>query len=210
MAILYPRALPTHTGIRNITLRAVNVTAVSESVFTLRQQIYKHTGERWEAEITLPAMARASAEQWVAWLLSMRGREGTFLLGDPVGKTPRGSAGGTPVVNGAGQTGDSISIDGCTASQTGWLKAGDYIQLGSGASASLHKVLQDVNSSGAGQATLDVWPSIRNAPADNATVVVSTPIGAQGVFRLSTSSTEWSINEIAHFGVVFPAVQAIA
>ena len=202
MAILYPRALPTHTGIRNITLRAVNVTAVSESVFTLRQQIYKHTGERWEAEITLPAMARASAEQWVAWLLSMRGREGTFLLGDPVGKTPRGSAGGTPVVNGAGQTGDSISIDGCTASQTGWLKAGDYIQLGSGASASLHKVLQDVNSSGAGQATLDVWPSIRNAPADNATVVVSTP--------MSTSSTEWSINEIAHFGVVFPAVQAIA
>ena len=66
MPILYPRALPTHTGIRNITLRAVNVTAVSESVFTLRQQIYKHTGERWEAEITLPAMARASAEQWVA------------------------------------------------------------------------------------------------------------------------------------------------
>ena len=207
MAILYPRALPTHTGIRNITLRAVNVTAVSESVFTLRQQIYKHTGERWEAEIKLPAMARASAEQWVAWLLSMRGREGTFLLGDPVGKTPRGSAGGTPVVNGAGQTGDSISIDGCTASQTGWLKAGDYIQLGSGASASLHKVLQDVSSSGAGQATLDVWPSIRNAPADNATVVTST---AQGVFRLSTSSTEWSINEIAHFGVVFPAVHAIA
>ena len=147
MAISYPRALPTHTGIRNITLRAVNVTAVSQSVFTLRQQIYKHTGERWEAEIKLPAMARASAEQWVAWLLSMRGREGTFLLGDPVGKTPRGSAGGTPVVNGAGQTGDSISIDGCTASQTGWLKAGDYIQLGSGASASLHKVLQDVSSS---------------------------------------------------------------
>lgn len=207
MAISYPRALPTHTGIRNITLRAVNVTAVSESVFTLRQQIYAHTGERWEAEITLPAMARASAEQWVAWLLSMRGREGTFLLGDPVGKTPRGSAGGTPLVNGGSQTGDSISIDGCTASQTGWLKAGDYIQLGSGASASLHKVLQDVNSSGAGQATLDVWPSIRNAPADNATVVTST---AQGVFRLSTSSTEWSINEIAHFGVVFPAVQAIA
>ena len=207
MAISYPRALPTHTGIRNITLRAVNVTAVSESVFTLRQQIYKHTGERWEAEITLPAMARASAEQWVAWLLSMRGREGTFLLGDPVGKTPRGSAGGTPLVNGGSQTGDSISIDGCTASQTGWLKAGDYIQLGSGASASLHKVLQDVNSSGAGQATLDVWPSIRTAPADDATVVTST---AQGVFRLSTSSTEWSINEIAHFGVVFPAVQAIA
>jgi len=206
MPISYPRALPTHTGIRQITLRAVNVTAVSESVFTLRQQVFKHSGERWEAEVTLPQMARSDAEQWVAWLLSMRGREGTFLLGDPLGATPRGSAGGTPRVNGASQTGDSISIDGCTASQTGWLKAGDYIQLGSGAGSSLHKVLQDVSSNGAGQATIDVWPSIRTAPADNSTVVVS---AGKGVFRLATSNTEWSINEIAHWGIVFPAVEAI-
>ena len=206
MPISYPRALPTHTGIRQITLRAVNVTALSESVFTLRQQVFKHSGERWEAEVTLPQMARSDAEQWVAWLLSMRGREGTFLLGDPLGATPRGSAGGTPRVNGASQTGDSISIDGCTASQTGWLKAGDYIQLGSGAGSSLHKVLQDVSSNGAGQATIDVWPSIRTAPADNSTVVVS---AGKGVFRLATSSTEWSINEIAHWGIVFPAVEAI-
>ena len=206
MPISYPRALPTHTGIRQITLRAVNVTAVSESVFTLRQQVFKHSGERWEAEVTLPQMARSDAEQWVAWLLSMRGREGTFLLGDPLGATPRGSAGGTPRVNGASQTGDSITIDGCTASQTGWLKAGDYIQLGSGAGSSLHKVLQDVSSNGAGQATIDVWPSIRTAPADNSTVVVS---AGKGVFRLATSNTEWSINEIAHWGIVFPAVEAI-
>ena len=206
MPISYPRVLPTHTGIRQITLRAVNVTALSESVFTLRQQVFKHSGERWEAEVTLPQMARSDAEQWVAWLLSMRGREGTFLLGDPLGATPRGSAGGTPRVNGASQTGDSISIDGCTASQTGWLKAGDYIQLGSGAGSSLHKVLQDVSSNGAGQATIDVWPSIRTAPADNSTVVVS---ASKGVFRLATSSTEWSINEIAHWGIVFPAVEAI-
>ena len=206
MPISYPRALPTHTGIRQITLRAVNVTAVSESVFTLRQQVFKHSGERWEAEVTLPQMARSDAEQWVAWLLSMRGREGTFLLGDPLGATPRGSAGGTPRVNGASQTGDSITIDGCTASQTGWLKAGDYIQLGSGAGSSLHKVLQDVSSNGAGQATIDVWPSIRTAPADDSTVVVS---AGKGVFRLATSNTEWSINEIAHWGIVFPAVEAI-
>jgi len=206
MAISYPRALPTHTGIRSVTLRAVNVTAMSESAFTLRQQIYKHAGERWEAEVALPAMARADAEQWVAWLLSMRGREGTFLLGDPLGATPRGSAGGTPLVNGADQTGDSITIDGCTAGQTGWLLAGDYIQLGSGAGASLHKILQDVDTNGAGQATLDIWPAIRTAPANNSAVVTSS---AQGVFRLATSETEWSIDSIGHWGVVFPAVEAI-
>ena len=193
MAITYPRTLPTHTGIRSVTLRAVNVTAVSESVFTLRQQIFKHSGERWEAEVALPAMARAAAEQWLAWLLSMRGREGTFLLGDPLGGTPQGSAGGTPVVNGASQVGDSVSIDGCTTSETGWLKAGDYIQLGAGATAT-------------GQATLDIWPAITTAPGDGATVVTSS---AKGVFRLAGSSTEWTSNEIAHYGIVFPAVQVI-
>ena len=206
MAISYPRALPTHTGIREITLRAVNVTALSESVFTLRQQVFKHSGERWEAEVSLPAMKRNDAEDWIAWLLSMRGREGTFLLGDPLGATPRGSAGGTPRVNGASQTGESITIGGCTASQTGWLKAGDYIQLGSGADSSLHKVLQDVSSNGAGQATIDVWPSIRTAPADDSVVVVS---NAKGVFRLTSSSVDWSISEASIYGLTFPAVEAI-
>lgn len=206
MTIIYPRTLPAHTGIRNITLRAVNVTAVSESVFTLRQQILKHTGERWEAEVALPSMGRADAEPWVAWLLSMRGREGTFRLGDPLGVTPLGSAGGTPRVNGTGQVGDHLSIDGCTASQTGWLKAGDYIQLSSGASASLHKVLDDVTSDGAGNAQLDIWPSITNAPGNNTTIVTS---NARGVFRLSSSSQDWSISEISQYGIVFPAIQVI-
>ena len=206
MPISYPRALPPHTGIRSINLRAVNVTAVSESVFTLRQQVYKHSGERWEAEITLPPMKRADAEGWIAWLLSMRGREGTFLLGDPLGGTARGSVGGTPVVNGGSQTGDSISIDGCTASQTGWLKAGDYIQLGAGASASLHKALQDVSSSGAGQATIDIWPSIRTAPADGAAIVVS---NAKGVFRLTSPNVDWTIDEASIYGLTFPAVEVI-
>ena len=206
MPITFPRTLPAHTGIKSVTLRAVNVTAVSESVFTLRQQVFKHTGERWEAEITLPPMTRANAEPWLGWLLSMRGREGTFLLGDPRAATPRGSAGGTPLVNGADQVGDSLSVDGCTASQTGWLKAGDYIQLGSLASASLHKVLDDANSNSAGVVRLDIWPAITTSPGDNTAVVTTS---AKGVFRLSSSSQDWSNDDLAHYGIVFPAIQVI-
>jgi hypothetical protein len=206
MAITYPRTLPGHTGIRGITLRAVSVTAVAESVFTLRQQILKHTGERWEAEVTLPSMGRADAEPWVAWLLSMRGREGTFLLGDPLAVTPLGSAGGTPLVNGANQTGTNISIKGCTANQDNWLKAGDYIQLGSVSSSSLHKVLTNTDSDSSGIALPDIWPAITTAPGANSTVVTS---NARGVFRLASSSQDWSISEISQYGIVFPAVQVI-
>ena len=136
----------------------------------------------------------------------MRGQFGTFLLNDPSGATPRGSAGGTPLVNGSAQTGNLINIDGCATNQTGWLKAGDYVQFGSGSSASLHKVLEDVDTDGSGETTLELWPSVRSAPSDNSTVVTSS---AKGLFRLSSNEQSWSVNEASIYGITFGAMEAV-
>ena len=206
MAITYPLTLPSHTGIRNITLRAVNTVGMTMSPFTYQQQAVAHAGQRWEVDVTLPAMNRADAEQWVAFLVSLRGLLGTFTLGDPVGASPRGSAGGTPLVNGASQIGGILAIDGCTASQTGWLKAGDYIQLGTAGTATLHKVLKDADSNGSGQVSLDIWPYIRTAPSDNATVVVTNTVGR---FRLSSNEQNWNIRETSIYGITFGGIEAI-
>ena len=206
MAITYPLSLPSHKKPANITFRAVNTVGMSMSPFTYQQQLFAHAGQRWECDVTLPAMARADAEQWVAFLVSLRGQFGTFTLGDPVGASPRGSAGGTPLVNGADQTGGTLSIDGCTASQTGWLKAGDYIQLGTAGSATLHKVLADADSNGSGEVDLDIWPYIRTAPSDNATVVVTNTVGR---FRLASNEQNWNINEASIYGLTFGGVEAI-
>lgn len=206
MTISYPLALPTHTGFAQIELRATNAVAYARSPFTFAGQAFAYSGQMWQADITLPPMKRADAEQWVAWLLSLRGQLGTFLLGDPNGATARGAATGTPLVNGASQTGGSLVIDGAATSVTGWLKAGDYIQLGSGSSARLHKVLADVNSSAGGAVTLDIWPHIRTAPADNAAVTVSS---AKGLFRLSSNEQAWSVNEAAIYGMTFGAMEAV-
>jgi hypothetical protein len=54
---------------------------------------------------------------------------GTFLLGDGAGKVARGIATGTPVVGSALQTGTSLVTKGWTATQTGILVVGDYIQV---------------------------------------------------------------------------------
>ena len=164
----------------------------------------------FEAEIQLPPMTRAEGEQWVSFLIKLKGMQGTFLLGDPAAATPRGSASttaGTPVVNGAGQTGDGLTVSGLPADVNGYLLAGDYIQLGTGSSSTLHKVLNDVDTTAGGVGNLDLFPAIRTAPADAATVVVS---NAKGVFRLATNETNWSINEITHYGITFAAVEAIA
>lgn len=209
MAISYPLTLPTASGIASVTMRAVNVTAISQSPFTFKQQVVSHSGQRWEAEVSMPPMKRADAEEWVAFLVSLRGQLGTFNLGDPSGATARGSASstpGTPLVNGASQTGGALTIDGCPASATGYLKAGDYIQLGGGSSATLHKVLEDADTTSGGDVTLDIWPHIRTAPADDSTVVVS---NAKGLFRLSENQTSWSIDTATIYGVNFACIEAV-
>lgn len=206
MAISYPLALPTTTGIAKIRISANNVVGVSQSPFTAKQQVYKYTGQFWEAEISLPPMKRSDAEYWISFLLKLNGSYGTFLLGDPNGATARGVATGTPLVNGASQTGSELITDGWTPDTTGILKAGDYIQLGSGSSAKLHKVLDDVNSDSSGNATLTLWPDLRSAPADNAAIVVS---GAKGLFRLSTNQQDWDVNEASIYGMTFPAREAL-
>lgn len=204
----YPLTLPTHTGIRSINIRAVNVVAYERSPFTLSGQAQASAGQGWAADITLPPMKYEDAEQWNAWLLSLRGQFGTFLMGDPVRALARGSARGTDTVtvNGAGQTGENLNITSDQLSALEYLKAGDYIQLGSGISTTLHKVLVDVDTDASGNATLTLWPHVRTAPSNGATVVVE---NAKGRWRLSSNESEWSVNEASIYGISFSAMEAI-
>jgi len=205
----YPLSLPTVTGVAQVRLVARSQVGVATSPFSYKQQVFRNPGQRFEADISLPPMPREIAEQWISFLLRLRGQFGTFLLGDPVAATPRGSAAatpGTPSVNGASQTGDELIIDGIPASGDDYLKAGDYIQLGTGNQSRLHKVLEDVPLDGSGEATLNLFPALRSSPADDQSVVVS---NAKGVFRLATNETNWDIGEASIYGVVFGAVEAL-
>ncbi len=208
MAISYPLALPTHTGIAQIELRATNAVAYSRSPFTFSGQAHAYAGKAWQADVTLPSMKREDAERWVAWLISLKGQLGTFYLGDPAATTPLGSArdADTILVNGALSSGDTIPIDSAPANQTDYLKAGDYMQIGTGTSRQLFKVLTDVDTNGSGQATVDVWPNVRTTITNNASVTVQS---TQGIFRLITNEQAFSINEASVYGVTFGAIEAV-
>jgi hypothetical protein len=69
MAISYPRTLPTVTGIRNVEMRAINAVAYSQSPFTFAGQAHAYQGQMWQADISLPAMNRSTAETWIAFLM---------------------------------------------------------------------------------------------------------------------------------------------
>jgi hypothetical protein len=178
----------------SIELRAKNTVAVSMSPFTYKQQTHSYDGQMWEADVTLPPMNRDDAESWVSFLMSLKGRAGTFLLYDPSAKSARGTATSATVTGSAGD--DSLSVV-----MTGTLKAGDYIQIGAASDATLHKVLVDQDGDG----TLEVWPKLRK---DRTSVAVDLT-SASGVFRLASNETAWSVDNASFFGISFGATEAI-
>lgn len=194
MAIVYPLNTPTTIGIESISIRAVNAVATSQSPFTFKQQVISHTGQRWEATVTIPSVRKDASAAWTAMLVGLKGQVGTFLLGDPDYTTPQGDVSFCVVTGNAGY--ESVEVD-----MTGTLKAGDYIQLGSGSSARLHKVLLDKTGSG----TLEIWPSLR-FDYTNETAITDSP---KGVFRLKDNVSEWSISNSGKYGISFEAVEVI-
>lgn len=206
MPIVYPLTPPNHDDFTRVTLRARNVVGISESPFTLQTQVQEYAGARWEAIVELLPQKRDRAAPWLAFLLALRGRRGTFLLGDPLGATPRGVATGAPLVNGADQTGQTLVTDGWTVGTTGILLAGDYIQLGSGSGAKLHQVLTDADSDGGGNATLDIWPPLRASPLNDDPIVVQ---DCRGVFRLAENVAEADLHDANKYGMGFSALEAL-
>lgn len=205
MAITYPLTLPTHTNVRNIELRAINAVAYGMSPFTFSGQAHAYQGQMWQVDITLPRMRRADANIWIAWLVSLKGQSGRFLIGDPTCTSPQGLANtslGVPVIT--SQTGGSIDVTGASPSKAGWLLAGDYIQIGNASAATLHQVLQDASTDASGNVTLDVWPDVRGTRSGN--IVVQNPVGN---FRLSTNEQSWSVDEAATYGISFGGREAI-
>lgn len=209
MAITYPLALPSTSGAKQISFTARSVVGSTRSPFSGKQKIYEWPGQWFEASISLPPLPRAEAEEWVAFLLSLKGKKGTFLLGDPQGTAPRGSAAvtpGTPLVNGAGQTGGSLAIDGLPVSVSNYLRMGDWVQLGTGGASQIYKNLENVNTNGSGEAILSLWPNLRSAPADNAPITLT---NVTGLFRLSSNAAEWDVDETLRYGLSFAAEEVL-
>lgn len=147
-------------------------------------------------EITLPIMDQDTAEDWVSFFLKLNGMYGTFLFQDPIRSTARGSASstpGSPVLDGAHSTRDTeIDITGAATSATGYLKAGDMIQLGTTSASRMHRVLEDVDTDGAGEATgINIWPPLRADYSDSTAITVA---NCKFVARLADNNMGYDID----------------
>jgi hypothetical protein len=131
---------------------------------------------------------------------------GEWYRSQNVPSTTSGQRGGTPLVNGASQTGSSLITDGWTASAANRLKAGDVFTI-----AGVNKcnpitksdtgilqqfvVTADAASDGSGNCTISISPAIYSsgslqnvtaAPADNAALAFAGDANSMGAVGTST------------------------
>lgn len=210
MTYSYPLALPSTPKFNEFTLIRMPVVGINSSPYTGGQEVQVWPGQWWEAEVGLPTMEKADIAAWRVFFAKLNGMAGTFLMGDPNFATPRGSAAatpGTPVADGA-QTAMAtvLNVTGLPVLATGYLLAGDFIQLGSGASSRLHMVLTDVNTDSAGDAAIDIWPYLRANVANGAAVTVSQ---CKGVFRLRENRTSDVARPKPFFDTNFSCIEAL-
>lgn len=206
MAISYPLTIPSN-GWLKANFQANNIVGMSKSPFTYQQQVYEWPGEYLAADVSLPPLNQSQAEAWINFLTALRGTLGTFLIGDPIKTAPAGVATGTPVVQGV-QTSMSKTLNtkGWTHDVTGILKAGDWIQVGTGTSQRIYKVLTDANSDSSGYATLDIWPSLREGVSDNQPITIS---NTNGCFRLVANDRQWTVDNAKLYGIDFKCEEAL-
>ena len=205
MAISFPLSFPTVKVPSGIVFRARSSVGATASPVTFSQQVFANDGQMWEADIAIPPMYRTDAATLIAFLVKLNGREGTFTLGDPLGASPRGTWTGSPLLVGSHAARlKTLSVDGFTAGAT--VKECDWLQFGSGSTTRLHQVVQDATANGSGQATLEIWPGLRETLTDNTALVSS---NAKGIWRLADNVREWSISVGQIYGLRLAAVEAL-
>jgi hypothetical protein len=175
MAISYPLTLPAFRA-RNFTLGITPTVAVSASPFTGQQQVYEWPNVTWRASFDVVAKGRAEWSQLTAFMTSLRGRLGTVLIYPYQGVRPRGTtntSGVTVATGGAAAQARAINLSGMGAART--LLAGDFLQLGTGATARLHMVVENATADGSGNATVTIEPPLRVAYSSGAAVTLVKP-----------------------------------
>lgn len=203
MALSYPLALPSAFP-RRLSIEQVSVVGLQPSPLTLEQTAYVWAGDCWEGELEWGELDYSNGMDVAGWLAALNGKEGTFLAGDPLGATPRGTWAGTPLLVGAhAAAARTLSVDGFSAAATG--KRGDYLQFGSGSSTRLHMVTLDFTANGGGVATVEIWPCLREAQADNVAIVKS---ATKGLWSLNTNRRRWNLEDIRINGIVIPIIEA--
>lgn len=156
--------------------------STTTSPFTNATQTVQLAGTVWGLTMKFDSLEEDERIELWAFLVKLKGLKHRVRLRD-FGYTRRGVGGGTPLVNGTYQTGNTLTIDGLPGSTQNWLRVGDYFRIGN----QLKMVTESVNSNASGQATVNFEPEVRSFPADGAPIFIDDN-NVWGVFMIPGSA----------------------
>lgn len=162
---------PTTINIPRVELENDRGNARTDSQAFTRSVRQRLGAQRWAAKVNFETLTETEIAKVVGFLAKQSGSFGKFqftLTGYP---SPQGVATGTPVVNGASQTGKSVDTSGWTASTTGILLASSAMVFAG--HTKVYMLTDDADSDGSGDATLNIEPELLASPADSAAITIN-------------------------------------
>ncbi len=171
-----PITLPTGC-VQDWSHRLVPDPAESVSSFGTNRQRFVRLGRHWRFDVQLHAMVQAKALEWsvldadtdtMVWTIP---QDGLQAAGD-----------GMPLVDGAGQLGSTLNVDGLTVGYV--IKPGAFISIITSSRRYVYQVTAEATASGVGEAALSIQPPLRVTPNNNDTVEIAAP-KVEGLARWS-------------------------
>ncbi|HAT3927576.1 TPA: hypothetical protein I9Y42_001186 [Citrobacter koseri] len=158
----------------SLTWRPESNTKTFRSPFNGASQTVRFPGTRWVCSLTFNNLSDEKARRIDSLVAELDGEYGRVKIWDwgRSGRTPAGS----PLVDGANQTGTELHSKGWTAGMV-VLRQGDYITVND----ELKMVTADVSSASNGTALIPFAPMLRSSPPANAVIEVANPYG---IFKL--------------------------
>lgn len=186
-------AMPSTPGMRTVEFAMFDAVASATSIFTSQVQTQQWPGaDLLSGVMTLPVLQQADADNWISFLMELRGMANAFQIGDPLKPSPAGTGAGTPVVNGDQAAGSQVlAMSGFSG--TAALLPGDWIQIG----YRMYRLLEQQDSD---TASVGIWPALREAVSNGDAVITENPVG---LFRLAKNARTWSADQVRYTQLSF-------
>jgi len=176
-----------------VAMKLRDNSGVFDSPMIASQQTIDRGGLHWIATYTYTELRNDDRGEMLGTIAAMRGRANRMRV-SVYDNEKRGAYGGTPLVDGASQTGSSIDLKGCSNNISNWIRRGDYFSVAINGEHELKMCTADASSNGTGLITVSFEPRLRFSPANSAVVFVEDGVLSkpQGVFLLANGEQNWS------------------
>jgi hypothetical protein len=187
-------------------------TALATSGLIGSAQTVDRQGLKWQIQYGFEELRGDNRADLLGTIALLRTQ--SHRLRVPVYDNPRrGAYGGTPLVNGASQTGNTLNIDGASTGITNWIRKGDYFSVIVGTEPELKIATADANSDGSGNVTLTFEPRLRTSPANGAAIHVEDGVLTvpAGIFLLANPEISWESikNRTTHSVVILDLIEDV-